>query len=99
MPAELSCIVLLDFSHAAEYAQVTCIYLFHELPPSVRREAAAEMARVVRPGGMVVLTDSAQFGDRPPWDAVNACHSMLSKVRAPLKLLICACGLMHDVQA
>lgn len=31
----------------------------------VRRQAAREMARVVKPGGMVVLTDSQQLGDRP----------------------------------
>lgn len=36
------------------YAQVTCVYLFHELPAAVRRKAAAEMARVCKPGGMVV---------------------------------------------
>jgi ubiquinone/menaquinone biosynthesis C-methylase UbiE len=35
-------------------SQVTCVYLFHELPAAVRRKAAAEMARVCKPGGMVV---------------------------------------------
>jgi ubiquinone/menaquinone biosynthesis C-methylase UbiE len=30
------------------------VYLFHELPAAVRRKAAAEMARVCKPGGMVV---------------------------------------------
>lgn len=49
--------------------QVTCTYLFHELPPAVRRAAAAEMARVLRPGGLLVLTDSIQLGDRPALDA------------------------------
>lgn len=44
------------------------MYLFHELPPEVRVKVAGEMARVVKPGGMVVLTDSAQLGDRPAWD-------------------------------
>jgi hypothetical protein len=34
--------------------QVTCVYLFHELPAAVRCKAAAEMARVCKPGGMVV---------------------------------------------
>ena len=29
----------------------TCVYLFHELPPEVRRSVAAEMARAVKPGG------------------------------------------------
>lgn len=39
------------------------IYLFHELPPRVRREAAAEFARVLRPGGLYVHADSIQYGD------------------------------------
>ena len=33
--------------------QLTCIYLFHELPPEARRAVAHEMARVVKPGGLV----------------------------------------------
>ncbi len=36
------------------------MYLFHELPAPVRRAVAAEMARVLRPGGLVVLVDSVQ---------------------------------------
>lgn len=47
---------------------VVCVYLFHELPRDIRARAAAEMARVVAPGGTVVLTDSVQKGDRPPLD-------------------------------
>jgi len=47
---------------------VLCVYLFHELPRHVRAKAAAEMARVVAPGGTVVLTDSIQKGDRPVLD-------------------------------
>lgn len=48
---------------------VYSVYLFHELPEDVREKAAAEMARVVKPGGIVVLTDSVQVGDRPSMDA------------------------------
>jgi hypothetical protein len=44
------------------------IYLFHELPLEVRKRAIREMARVVKPGGLVVLTDSAQVGDREAYD-------------------------------
>ena len=44
------------------------MYLFHELPQEVRRAAAAEMARVLKPGGILILTDSVQFGDRTAWD-------------------------------
>jgi len=49
---------------------VTCIYLFHELPKKVRAQAAAEMARVLKPGGLLVLVDSLQQGDRPRYDAL-----------------------------
>ncbi len=49
---------------------VTCIYLFHELPPGVRRTVAREIARVLKPGGLFVLVDSLQFGDKPGWDGL-----------------------------
>lgn len=48
--------------------QVVSVYLFHELPETIRRAASAEFYRVLRPGGVVVLTDSVQLGDRPAWD-------------------------------
>ena len=47
---------------------VVCVYLFHEMPAEARAAAAAEMARVLAPGGTLVLTDSMQRGDRPPLD-------------------------------
>jgi len=46
------------------FEAVTCVYLFHELPGPVRVKAAKEMARVVKPGGMVVFSDSVQADDR-----------------------------------
>lgn len=49
---------------------VTSVFLFHELPPEVRRTVAAEMARVLKPGGLLVFIDSLQFGDRPDWDGM-----------------------------
>ncbi len=52
----------------ASFDAVTCVYLFHELPPASRAAAAAELARVLRPGGVCVLTDSVQLGDRPRLD-------------------------------
>lgn len=48
----------------------TCIYLFHELPPDIRRDVAREMARVVKPGGVFVLIDSLQTGDEPDYDGL-----------------------------
>ncbi|MEM1381692.1 MAG: class I SAM-dependent methyltransferase [Pseudomonadota bacterium] len=42
---------------------LTTVYLFHELPPKVRREVAKEFARVLKPGGLYVHLDSVQYGD------------------------------------
>jgi ubiquinone/menaquinone biosynthesis C-methylase UbiE len=44
---------------------VTSIYLFHELPPKVRPVVAAEIARVLKPGGHFALADSIQPTDEP----------------------------------
>ncbi|MCL4766042.1 MAG: methyltransferase domain-containing protein [Hyphomicrobiaceae bacterium] len=49
---------------------VTCIFLFHELPPEVRRTVTAEIARVLKPGGLLVFIDSLQMGDKPGWDGL-----------------------------
>ncbi|HEY6259814.1 MAG TPA: class I SAM-dependent methyltransferase [Xanthobacteraceae bacterium] len=49
---------------------VTCIFMFHELPPGVRRAAIAEFARALKPGGRLVLVDSLQRGDEPDYDGL-----------------------------
>ena len=49
---------------------ITCVFLLHELPKKVRAAMAKEMARVLKPGGRVVLLDSLQYGDRPDWDGL-----------------------------
>ncbi len=41
----------------------TSVYLFHELPRNARRNVIAELHRVVRPGGLVVIEDSAQLAE------------------------------------
>ena len=43
----------------------TSVYLFHELPARARRNVVRELHRVVRPGGLVVIEDSAQLADSP----------------------------------
>lgn len=54
----------------ASFDVVTCIYLFHELPPRVRRAVASEIARVLKPGGRLIFVDSLQTGDEPDYDAL-----------------------------
>jgi len=49
---------------------VSAVFLFHELPPKVRRAVAAEIARVLRPGGRFLLLDSLQIGDVPDYDGL-----------------------------
>ncbi len=49
---------------------VTCVYLFHELPPDVRRTVVKEFARVLKPGGRLIFMDSLQMGDKPGWDGM-----------------------------
>jgi ubiquinone/menaquinone biosynthesis C-methylase UbiE len=44
--------------------------LFHELPPKVRRTTIRECARVLKPGGRLVIVDSLQRGDRPDYDGL-----------------------------
>jgi ubiquinone/menaquinone biosynthesis C-methylase UbiE len=49
---------------------VTSIFMLHELPPQVRRTVIREAARVLRPGGRLVVVDSLQRGDEPDYDAM-----------------------------
>lgn len=56
----------------ASFDLVTSIYLLHELPRPVRGAAVAEMARVLKPGGRLVLVDSLQQGDRADFDGLLA---------------------------
>jgi ubiquinone/menaquinone biosynthesis C-methylase UbiE len=54
----------------SSFDAVTCIYLFHELPRKVRAAAAAEMARVLKPDGILVFVETVQKGDRPDYDGL-----------------------------
>jgi ubiquinone/menaquinone biosynthesis C-methylase UbiE len=44
---------------------VTCVYLFHELPRKVQPVIAKELARVLKPGGLLAFADSIQPADEP----------------------------------
>jgi ubiquinone/menaquinone biosynthesis C-methylase UbiE len=54
----------------SSFDAVTCIFLFHELPRKVRAAAAAEMARVLKPDGILVFVETVQKGDRPDFDGL-----------------------------
>lgn len=47
---------------------ITAVYLFHELPQKIRVKVAAEIARLLRPGGAFILVDTIQYGDEPGFD-------------------------------
>lgn len=49
---------------------VTSIFMFHELPPDVRRAVMVEAARVLRPSGRFIVIDSLQRGDAPDYDGL-----------------------------
>jgi ubiquinone/menaquinone biosynthesis C-methylase UbiE len=49
---------------------VVSSFLMHELPDDIRGKVLSEMARVVKPGGLVVIVDSIQRGDQPSWDGL-----------------------------
>lgn len=55
---------------AQSFDIVTAVYLFHELPPKIRVEVAAEIARLLKPGGIFILVDTIQYGDEPGFDCL-----------------------------
>ena len=84
------------------------IFLFHELPPKVRRAVLHECARVLKPGGRLVLVDSLQRGDRPDYDGLlqlfpESYHEPYyrSYLDEDFAALAVKCGLVHvrDVPA
>ena len=70
LPRRLDLSLLVENAEALPFPDgrfdvVTCLYLFHECPKDVRARVLRELARVVRPGGLVVLGDSLQLRDAP----------------------------------
>lgn len=62
---------------------VYSVYMFHEMPDTARHAALAEMARVLKPGGTLVVTDSSQLGDRPKQDATMVNFKNLNEPHYP----------------
>ncbi len=81
---------------------VTSIFLFHELPPNVRRSALRECARVLKPGGRLILLDSLQHDDQPDYEGVLELFPQnyhepyyLSYTKEDFQALAWECGLTH----
>jgi ubiquinone/menaquinone biosynthesis C-methylase UbiE len=49
----------------ATFDVATSVYLFHELPRNARRNVIHEAWRVLKPGGLLVIEDSAQPSESP----------------------------------
>ena len=70
LPRELDVSLLVENAESLPFLPgnfdvATSVFVFHELPSDVRARVIGEMARVVRPGGLVVLADSVQDCDAP----------------------------------
>jgi ubiquinone/menaquinone biosynthesis C-methylase UbiE len=81
---------------------VTSIFMLHELPPKVRRAVIGDAARVLKPGGRLVMVDSVQRGDEPDYDGMLDRFPQLyhepyftSYVDEDFPVIARRCGLMH----
>jgi ubiquinone/menaquinone biosynthesis C-methylase UbiE len=86
----------------ASFDAVTCVFLFHELPRDARRRVLHEIRRVLKPGGVVSVCDSAQLSDSPELafflDAfAESYHEPYYKgyVRDSLEAVLAECGFAH----
>jgi ubiquinone/menaquinone biosynthesis C-methylase UbiE len=81
---------------------VTGIFLFHELPPKVRRSALRECARVLKPGGRLILQDSLQRDDQKDYEGLLQLFPQnyhepyyASYTKEDFVALALECGLVH----
>jgi ubiquinone/menaquinone biosynthesis C-methylase UbiE len=81
---------------------VSSTFVFHELPPKVRRAVFRELARVLRRGGRLILLDSLQIGDEPDYDGMLELFPQnyhepyyASYLREDFRAIAKECGLTH----
>ena len=81
---------------------VTSTFMFHELPPKVRRNVFREFVRVLKRGGRLVLVDSLQIGDESDYDGMlelfpQSYHEpyFASYLKEDFGAIATACGLTH----
>jgi len=77
-----------------------CVYLFHELPMQAREAVFAEVARVLKPGGMFIIVDSLQVGDSKIFDPLLSNFPQnfhepfyMNYIKKPLRKIAATAGL------
>jgi ubiquinone/menaquinone biosynthesis C-methylase UbiE len=71
-----------DLPFKDEYFDVvTSVFTMHELPRAVRRRVLSEIRRVLRPGGLLVIEDSAQM--REAQDLAYFMHAFAQEFHEP----------------
>ncbi|NCJ08152.1 methyltransferase domain-containing protein [Synechococcales cyanobacterium C] len=76
LPGELPQLIQAN-AEALPYANqtfhgITSVFLFHELPPAVRRSVIQESYRLLKPGGTLIICDSIQMSDSPEFAPMMA---------------------------
>ncbi|NMM43238.1 class I SAM-dependent methyltransferase [Rhodospirillaceae bacterium KN72] len=81
---------------------IASVFVMHELPRKIRHKGLSEMARVLRPGGRLVIVDSIRLGDHADYDTLLdrfpiAFHEPYYQdyIRDDLERVGTECGLVH----